>query len=92
MHVVQIKLNGGYFTEVCICIKKTQARYTHVLIKNILKKTKQKFISTVILSLFFSAVIIIDLLGIRFSTIYLILIAGISGFFIYGIILRDKNK
>lgn len=62
------------------------------MIKNIMKKTKHKFISTIILSLFFSAVIIIDLLGIRFSTIYLILIAGIPGFFIYGILLREKNK
>lgn len=62
------------------------------LIKGMLKKTRHKYISTVILSLFFLAVIIIDLLGVSFSTIYLILTAGICGVFVYGIVLKEKSK
>lgn len=62
------------------------------LIKGILKKTRHKYVSAVILSSFFLTVIIIDLLGANFSTIYLILTAGMCGVFIYGIVLKEKNK
>lgn len=62
------------------------------MIKGFLKKSLHKYISSVILSLFFSAVIVINLFQVSFSTIYLILIAGIFGFVVYGIILKEKNK
>lgn len=62
------------------------------IIKSMLKKTRHKYISAVIVSIFFSAVIIIDLLSVNFSTIYLIMIAGMFGVVVYGILLKEKNK
>lgn len=62
------------------------------IIKSMLKKTRHKYISVVIVSIFFCAVIIIDLLSVNFSTIYLIMIAGMFGVVVYGILLKEKNK
>ncbi|MDE6595364.1 MAG: chromate transporter [Oscillospiraceae bacterium] len=62
------------------------------IIKSMLKKTRNKYISVVIVSIFFGAVIIIDLLSVNFSTIYLIMIAGMFGVVVYGILLKEKNK
>lgn len=62
------------------------------IIKSMLKKTRHKYISVVIVSIFFGAVIIIDLLSVNFSTIYLIMIAGMFGAVVYGILLKEKNK
>lgn len=62
------------------------------IIKSMLKKTRHKYISVVIVSIFFGAVIIIDLLSVNFSTIYLIMIAGMFGVVVYGILLKEKNK
>ena len=62
------------------------------IIKSMLKKTRHKYISAVIVSIFFGAVIIIDLLSVNFSTIYLIMIAGMFGVVVYGILLKEKNK
>lgn len=62
------------------------------MIKNLIKKTRHKSISAVIVALFFAAIIAINLLEFSFSTIYLILIAGAIGLAVYGIILKEKNK
>lgn len=62
------------------------------IIKSMLKKTRHKYISVVIVSIFFGAIIIIDLLSVNFSTIYLIMIAGMFGVVVYGILLKEKNK
>lgn len=62
------------------------------MIKNLMKKTRHKSISAVIVALFFAAIIAINLLEFSFSTIYLILIAGAFGLAVYGIILKEKNK
>ena len=62
------------------------------IIKSMLKKTRHKYISAVIVSIFFGAVIIIDLLSVNFSTIYLIMISGMFGVVVYGILLKEKNK
>lgn len=62
------------------------------IIKSMLKKTRHKYISVVIVSIFFGAVIIIDLLSVNFSTIYLIMISGMFGVVVYGILLKEKNK
>jgi len=62
------------------------------MIKNLMKKTRHKSISAVIVALFFAANIAINLLEFSFSTIYLILIAGAFGLAVYGIILKEKNK
>lgn len=62
------------------------------MIKNLMKKTRHKSISAVIVALFFAAIIAINLLEFSFSTIYLILIAGAFGLAVYGIMLKEKNK
>ena len=62
------------------------------IIKSMLKKTRHKYISVVIVSIFLGAVIIIDLLSVNFSTIYLIMIAGMFGVVVYGILLKEKIK
>lgn len=78
----------GIRTAVAVLIIKAALK----IIKSMLKKTRHKYISVVIVSIFFVAVIIIDLLSVNFSTIYLIMIAGMFGAVVYGILLKEKNK
>lgn len=61
------------------------------MITGILKKTKRKTSNAVIAAVYFAAVAVLNLLGINFSTIYLILISGIAGFFIFGQQTADKR-
>lgn len=78
----------GIRTAVAVLIIKAALK----IIKSMLKKTRHKYISVVIVSIFFGAVIIIDLLSVNFSTIYLIMISGMFGVVVYGILLKEKNK
>lgn len=91
-NLLSIETVAKAFKGIRIAVALLIIRAALKLIKGMLKKTRHKYISTVILSLFFLAVIIIDLLEVKFSTIYLILIAGICGVFIYGIVLKEKSK
>lgn len=91
-NLLSIETVAKAFKGIRIAVALLIIRAALKLIKGMLKKTQHKYISAVILSLFFLAVIIIDLLGVNFSTIYLILIAGICGVFVYGIVLKEKNK
>ena len=58
------------------------------MIKKMLKKTPNKPMSIVFITVFFAVVLVLNLLGIHFSTIYLILIAGILGFCLYALPMR----
>lgn len=78
----------GIRTAVAVLIIKAALK----IIKSMLKKTRHKYISVVIVSIFFGAVIIIDLLSVNFSTIYLIMISGMFGVVVYRILLKEKNK
>lgn len=49
------------------------------MLTGIIKKSKKKAVSAVIAAVFFSAVAAFNILGFRFSTIWLILISGIVG-------------
>lgn len=91
-NLLSIETVAKAFKGIRIAVALLIIRAALKLIKGMLKKTQHKYISAVILSSFFLAVIIIDLLGVKFSTIYLILIAGMCGVFIYGIVLKEKNK
>lgn len=53
------------------------------MVKKMMKKTQHKYISVGFAAGFFSVVMILNLLQIRFSTIYLIILSGILGFCIY---------
>ena len=53
------------------------------MIKKMLKKTPDKSVSIAFAAVFFVIVLALNLSGIRFSTIYLILIAGIASFCIF---------
>lgn len=55
------------------------------MIKKMIKKTPNKPLGIAFIIVFFTAVLVLDLLGIHFSTIYLILIAGLLGFFLYAL-------
>ncbi|WP_455580665.1 chromate transporter [Dysosmobacter sp.] len=55
------------------------------MIKKMLKKTPSKPMSIAFIAVFFAVVLTLDLLGIHFSTIYLILIAGVLGFCLYAL-------
>lgn len=59
------------------------------MVKKMMKKTQHKYISVGFAAGFFSVVMILNLLQIRFSTIYLIILSGILGFCIYH---RPKGK
>ncbi len=91
-NLLSIETVAKAFKGIRIAVALLIIRAALKMIKGMLKKTQHKYISAVILSLFFLAVIIIDLLGVSFSTIYLILIAGMCGVFVYGILLKEKNK
>lgn len=56
-----------------------------MMIKKMLKKTPNKLLGIAFIIVFFAAVLVLDLLGIHFSTIYLILIAGFLGFCLYAL-------
>ena len=59
------------------------------MVKKMMNKTQHKYISVGFAAGFFSVVMILNLLQIRFSTIYLIILSGILGFCIYH---RPKGK
>lgn len=55
------------------------------MIKKILAKAPDKPVRVVFIAVCFTLVLTLNLLGIRFSTIYLLLIAGVAGFCLYGL-------
>lgn len=55
------------------------------MLKGCLKKSGKKTVSAIIALIFFSAVTLLNILGINFSSIYLILISGVAGFFVFGL-------
>ncbi len=60
--------------------------------KKMMKKTPHKYVSIVFVIVFFSIVMILNILQIRFSTIYLIILSGFLGFCIYSIIGKKVKK
>ena len=52
------------------------------MLKGCLKKSGKKTVSAIIALIFFSAVTLLNILGINFSSIYLILISGVAGFWL----------
>ncbi|MBT9775247.1 chromate transporter [Clostridium sp. MCC353] len=54
------------------------------MIRKMLKKSSNKLLSIGFVAVFFSITLFLNLSGIRFSTIYLILTAGLLGYFIYS--------
>ncbi len=55
------------------------------MIKKMLTKAPDKPVRVVFIAVCFTLVLTLNLLGIRFSTIYLLLIAGVAGFCLYGL-------
>ena len=55
------------------------------MLKGCLKKSGKKTASAIIALIFFAAVTLLNFLGINFSSIYLILISGAVGFFVFGL-------
>ncbi len=55
------------------------------MLKGCLRKSEKKTASAIIALVFFSAVTLLNILGINFSSIYLILISGTVGFFVFGL-------
>lgn len=55
------------------------------MLKGCLKKSGKKTASAIIALVFFAAVTLLNILGINFSSIYLILISAAVGFFVFGL-------
>lgn len=55
------------------------------MIRKMLQKSAAKAQSVVFAAVFFGVTLLLNLWEIRFSTIYLILIAGLAGFFLYSV-------
>lgn len=55
------------------------------MIRKMLKKSPNKILSVGFVAVFFSITLFLNLSGIRFSTIYLILTAGLLGYFIFSV-------
>lgn len=60
--------------------------------KKMMKKTPHKYVSIAFVIVFFSIVMILNILQIRFSTIYLIILSGFLGFCIYSVIGKKVKK
>ncbi|MDE7362636.1 MAG: chromate transporter [Oscillospiraceae bacterium] len=55
------------------------------MLKGCLKKSQKKTASAIIALIFFAAVTLLNIFGVNFSSIYLILISGTVGFFVFGL-------
>jgi len=73
--------------RVAVCILIVQAAIK--MIKKVMKNSKKKLLPSIIISSFFLIVLTSNLLGTHFSTIYLILVSGFIGYFVYG---KKPNK
>lgn len=73
--------------RVAVCILIVQAAIK--MIKKVMKNSKKKLLPSIIISSFFLMVLISNFLGTHFSTIYLILVSGFIGYFVYG---KKPNK
>ena len=73
--------------RVAVCILIVQAAIK--MIKKVMKNSKKKLLPSIIISSSFLIVLTSNLLGTHFSTIYLILVSGFIGYFVYG---KKPNK
>lgn len=73
--------------RVAVCVLIVQAAIK--MIKKVMKNSKKKLLPSIIISSFFLIVLTSNLLGTHFSTIYLILVSGFIGYFVYG---KKPNK
>lgn len=73
--------------RVAVCFLIVQAAIK--MIKKVMKNSKKKLLPSIIISSFFLIVLISNFLGTHFSTIYLILVSGFIGYFVYG---KKPNK
>lgn len=73
--------------RVAVCILIVQAAIK--MIKKVMKSSKKKLLPSIIISSFFLMVLTSNFLGTHFSTIYLILVSGFIGYFVYG---KKPNK
>lgn len=76
--------------RIAVAILITQAAVK--MIRKMLKKTPNKPMSIAFIAVFFAVVLLLDLMGIHFSTIYLMLIAGVLGFCLFGLPKRKGGQ
>ena len=62
------------------------------MIQKMLKKTPDKKMSILFVGAFFAVVFVLNLMNLHFSTIYLILISGLLGYYIYYLPHRKEMK
>ncbi len=62
------------------------------MVKKMLKKTPNKKHSIAFVAVFFAVTFVLNLLGIHLSTIWLILMAGVCGYCLYGIPKKGVQK
>ena len=62
------------------------------MIKKMMKKTPNRTLSIAFVAVFFGIVFTLNLFGIHFSTIYLILIAGVLGYVLYAVPKREGGR
>lgn len=62
------------------------------MVKKMLKKTPNKKHSIAFVSVFFAVTFMLNLLGIHLSTIWLILVAGVCGYCLYGLPKKGVQK
>ena len=61
------------------------------MVKKMLKKTPNKMHSITFVAVFFSITFVLKLLNLQLSTIWLILSAGLCGYFLYGLKKKEGN-
>lgn len=78
---IVVKAFRGIRIAVAVLIMRAAVK----LFKKMLKKTTNRIISIIFVMVSFGVVFVLDMLDIHFSTIYLILAAGLLGFSIYAL-------
>lgn len=62
------------------------------MVRQLMKKTPNKKHSIAFIALFFAVTFFVNIFGVHLSTIWLILVAGLTGFFLYGLPRKEAAK
>lgn len=85
---IVVKAFAGIRVAVAVLIIQAAVK----MIKKMIKKTPNRALSIAFVTVFFGIVFTLNLFGIHFSTIYLILIAGLLGYVLYAVPKREGGR
>ncbi len=90
--LMKYKLIANAFRGIRIAVSLLIIQAGVKMLKNAVKEREKRALNLSFTAVFFAAVLIFNILGINFSTIYLMLIAGFLGFGIYAVKKKAVKK